>query len=155
MTIMSPFGLLPLVLYAMLQGFVPPLLEGDILNAVEKAQLGRAQKVDDRIKVYQSASSRMQRSVHAAVSSDDFSGVPEAVKLWVSLLAGSLEDIDANVQAKKKSKALIRYEIQVRKTLTEFKGYKAKAPIEQQDEFDAQLASAEIIRKRFVEIVFR
>ena len=92
-----------------------PLLEGNVLNAEEKARINRAQSVDDRIKVYHSASKRMQQSVDAAVSSNDFSGVPDALKLWVALLSGSLEDIEANLKTKKKSKALIRYEIQVRK----------------------------------------
>jgi hypothetical protein len=153
--LMSTLGLLPLVFYAFLQVLSPPLLQGDALNAREKARLSLAQKVDDRIKVYHSASTRMQQSVHAAVSGNDFSSVPDALKLWVSLLSGSLEDIGANLKAGKKSKALIRYEIQVRKTITEFRGYKPKAPVEQKDEFDTLLAGAESIRKRFVEIIFR
>ena len=116
---------------------------------------GRTLKVGDRIKIYLSASRRMQQSVHAAVRGGDFSNVPDALKSWVSLLSGSLQDIEANLKVKTKSKPLIRYEIQVRKALTEFKTYKTKAPVEQQDEFDEQLAGAEKIRKRFVEIIFR
>ena len=153
--VMSLLGLLPLFLYAFLQVVSVPLLEGNALNVEEKARINRAQSVDDRIKVYHSASKRMQQSVDAAVSSNDFSGVPDALKLWVALLSGSLEDIEANLKAKKKSKALIRYEIQVRKANSAFRGYKAKAPVDQQDVFDAQLAGAEKIRKRFVDIIFR
>ena len=152
---MTLLGLLPFLLFAFLQAASLPLLQGDALNTAEKARLSSARKVDDRIKVYHSASKRMQQSVQTAVRSNDFPAVPGILKLWVSLLAGSLEDIDASFAAKKKSKALIRYEIQVRKALTEFKGYKVKAPAEQQDEFEAQLADAEKIRKRYMEIIFR
>ena len=153
--IMSPFGLLPLLLYAFPQVVSVSLLEGNALNVEEKARIHRAQSIDDRIKVYHTASQRMQQSVEAAVSNNDFSGVPDALKLWVALLSGSLEDIEANLKAKKKSKALIRYEIQVRKANAAFRGCKAKAPVDQQDEFDAQIAGAEKIRARLVDIIFR
>jgi hypothetical protein len=152
---MSLLGLLPLFLYAFLQVASVPLLEGNALNVEEKARLNRAQSPDDRIKVYHSASQRMQQSIGAAVRSNDFSSVPDALKLWVALLSGSLEDIEANLKAKKKSKALIRYEIQVRKANSVFRGYKAKAPVDQQDAFDAQIAGAEKIRMKFVDIIFR
>jgi hypothetical protein len=152
---MSPLGLLSLALYAFLQALSVPLLRSDALNAEEKARLSAAQKLNGRIKVYHDASRRMQQSVHAAVSGDDFSGVPVALKLWGSLLSGSLEDIEANLKAKKKSTALIRYEIQVRKAIKEFRGYKARAPVDQQDEIESQLANAEKIRKRFIDIIFQ
>jgi hypothetical protein len=152
---MPLLGLLPLLLYAFLQVASVPLREGDALNVVEKARINSAQSIDDRIKVYHSASQRMQQSVDAAVSRNDFSSVPDALKLWVELLSGSLEDIEANLKANKKSKALIRYEIQVRKANSAFRGYKAKAPVDQQDAFDVQIADAEKIRKKFVDIIFR
>jgi hypothetical protein len=153
--VMLLLGLLPLFLYAFLQVASVPLLEGNALNVEEKARINRAQSVDDRINVYHSASKRMQLSVDAAVSSNDFSGVPDALKLWVALLSGSLEDIEANLKANKKSKALIRYEIQVRKANSVFRGYRVKAPVDQQDELEAQIIGAEIIRKKFVDIIFR
>jgi hypothetical protein len=153
--VMSLLGLLPLFLYAFLQAASVPLIEGNALNVEEKAQINRAQSVDDRIKVYHSASQRMQQSVGAAVRSNDFSSVPDALKLWVALLSGSLEDIEANLKANKKSKALIHYEIQVRTANSAFRGYKAKAPVDQQDALDEQITSAEKIRKKLVEIIFR
>jgi hypothetical protein len=152
---MSMLGLLPFVLYALLQTAPVSLLKGDVLNPDEKAKLSAAQKVDERIQVYHSASKRMQQSITVAVSGNDFSNMPDALNRWVELLSGSVEDIDANIKPKKKSKALIRYEIQVRQALTSLKGYKAKAPIDQQDVFDSKLSEAESIRKRFVEIIFR
>jgi hypothetical protein len=152
---MTLLGLLPFVFYAFLQTAPGPLLEGKVLNAQEKAQLGKAQKVDDRIKVYNSASKRMQQQMQASFSGNDFSNVPDILELWVELLSGSLEDIDANLKTNKKPKALIRYEIDVRKAITAFKGYKSKAPLDLQDLFDSKLADAEKIRKRFVEIIFQ
>lgn len=152
---MPLLGLLPLFLYAFLQVASVPLLEGNILNEGEKARINKAQSVNDRIKVYHSASKRMQQSVDAAVRSDDFSGVPDALKLWVALLTGSLEDIEANLRTNKKSKALIQYEIQVRKANSAFRGYKAKASVDQQDAIDEQITAAEKIRKKFVDIIFR
>jgi hypothetical protein len=153
--VMSLFGLLPLFLYVFLQVASVPLLEGNALSVAEKAQISRAQSVDDRVKVYHAASKRMQQSVDAAVRRNDFSGVPDALKLWVALLSGSLEDIEANLKANMKSKALIRYEIQVRKANSAFRGYKAKAPVDQQDALDEQITGAEKIRKKFVDIIFR
>jgi hypothetical protein len=152
---MALLGLLPFVLYAFLQTAPGPLFQGNVLNAEEKAQLGRAQKIDDRIKVYHSASKRMQQGMQASVSGNDFSNAPDLLELWIELLSGSLVDVDANLRAKKKSKALIKYEIEVRKAITAFRGYKANAPLDQQDLFESKLADAETIRKRFVEIIFR
>jgi hypothetical protein len=153
--VMPLLGLLPLFLYAFLQAASVPLLEGNALNAEEKARISKAQSVDDRIKVYHSASERMQQSIDAAVSKNDFSGVPDDLKLWVALLSGSMEDIEANLKAKKKSKALIRYEIQVRKANAAFRGYETKAPLDQQDAIDVQITSAEIIRKQLIDIIFK
>ena len=130
-------------------------LQEEVFSPGEKEQLSRAQKIDDRIKTYTSASKRLQRSVYTAINGKDFSILPGALNQWVSMLSISLEDIDANLNVKKKSKPLIRYEIQVRKALTEFRGYKANVPAELQDEFDDRLASAEKIRKRFMDIIFR
>jgi hypothetical protein len=152
---MSLLGLLPLFLYTFLQVASVPLLEGNILNVDEKARINRAQSVDDRIKVYHSALKRMQQSVDVVVSGNDFSNAPDILEQWIGLLSGSLKDIDANLTTKKKSKALIKYEIEVRKAITAFKAYKTNAPLDQQDLFDSKLADAETIRKRLVEIIFQ
>ncbi len=127
----------------------------EILDDKEKQKMARAVKVEDRIKVYEAASKRIHQTLEAAVAGDDFSKAPDILKLWLSLLSGSLEDIEANLKTRKKSKPLIRYEIQVRKAITASRGYKTKAPLEQQDLFDSYLAQAEKIRKRFVEIIFK
>jgi len=136
------------------QGTAPTFTEG-ILNAKETGQLARATKVEERIKVYETASKRMQQTVHALAANEKFSQINETLRLWDALLTGSIEDIEANLKTKKKSRALIRYEIQVRKALTAAQDYRNSIPPEQMEEFDAYLANAEKIRKRFVKIIFQ
>ncbi len=133
---------------------VPSFTEG-ILNSREKQEMTRATKVEQRIKVYENASKRIMQTVFAFAADGEFSQIPDIMKLWNSLLTGSLEDIEANLKTKKKPRALIRYEIQVRKALATAQDYRNNMPIEQLEAFDAHLAKAEKIRKRFVEIIFR
>jgi hypothetical protein len=132
-----------------------PLLDGTVLIAEEKARIARSASAEDRIKVYESASKRIQDTFQAAIASDDFYRVPEILKRWTDLLSGSLADIEANLKTKKKSKALIRYEIQVRKSIGDCRSYKARAPVDQQDGLDASIAKAEEIRRQFVDIIFK
>jgi len=135
-------------------GGIPPGVE-DILIPAEKVQMQKANSIDRRIKVYEAASKRIQQTLHDCVAKQEFEQVPDTLKLWTSLLAKSLEDIEANLKSKKKSRNLINYEIQVRKAIADTQGYKIRAPVEQQDDFDSCLAQAETIRKKLVEILFR
>ncbi len=149
-------SLFPLVLFLSLsQAVAPSATTGEIFIPSEKAKLENETNLDRRIKVYEAASKRMQQSLEAAVSKEDFQTVPDTLKLWISLLSKSLEDIEANLKTKKKSRALIDYEIQVRKSIANTQNYKIRAPVDQQDVFDSSLAQAETVRKRFVEILFR
>lgn len=130
-------------------------MQGDIFLPSEKAQIAQADGIERRIKVYEAASKRIHQSLEAVIVKDDFHAVPDNLRLWTSLLAKSLEDIEANLKAKKKSRALIRYEIQVRKSISRTQSLKIRAPVDQQDIFDSCIAQAEKARKRFVEILFR
>ena len=132
-----------------------PAVAGDVFTSAEKAQIENANNVERRIKVYESASRRLQQTLETAVAKDEFQTVPENLKLWITLLSKSLEDIEANLKSKKKSTALIKYEIQVRKSIANSTSLKIKAPIEQQDLFDSCLAEAEKVREKFVEILFQ
>jgi hypothetical protein len=127
----------------------------DIFVPSEKTRIEKSQNVDGRIKVYETASNRIQQELEAAVTKEDFQKVPDSLRTWSSLLSKSLEDIESNVKAKKKSRALINYEIQVRKSITRTESLKIRAPVEQQDLFDSCLEQAENVRRRFVEILFR
>ena len=124
------------------------------LTAAEKEQLQKEQKIDSRIKIYETASTRLFKALEANVLKEDFQSVPACLKTWTSLLDLAVEDINANASRKKKSKALIRYEIQLRKALADVQGFKIRAPVDEQDEFDAFLNRAEEIRKKFVDILF-
>jgi hypothetical protein len=152
---MSILWLLTPLLASLLQAGAEAPINGEIFNSTEKAQMAKAADIEQRIKVYEAASKRIQQSLETAVSKDDFQSVPDNLKLWTALLSKSLEDIEANLKTKKKSKALKNYEIQLRKSIGNTGNYKIRAPVEQQDIFDSSLAQAETIRKRFVEIFFR
>ncbi len=134
---------------------VPASFPDDVLSAAEKLQIEKeVNNVDHRIKIYQSASSRIQKDLQQSVVKDEFQTVPDNLKKWVLLLSSSLKDIESNLKAKKKSRALINYEIQVRKAIANTQEYKMRAPVELQDIFESSLGQAEAVRKKFVEILF-
>ena len=136
------------------QGADIPSFPDGIFLPSEKTQLEKAENVEQRIKVYDTASKRIQSGLEKAVTKEDFQTVPDALRLWVTLLSKSLEDIESNLKAKKKPRALINYEIQVRKSIARTESLKIRAPVDQQDIFDSCLAEAEKVRKKYVEILF-
>ncbi len=151
---MTLFGSIVLALNLLLQaGGVPSGLE-DILNFPEKAKLSAARSLNDRIKVYTEASQRIQLMLQYDVSKDNFDPIPGVLKLWTSLLDKSLEDIDASLKPKQRPKNLKKFEIHLRIAIKDMQSQKIKAPADQQDDFEACLARAEAVRKRFVEILF-
>ena len=151
---MTGFWPITCLFLVFLQAAGTPPPSGEIFNAKEKARFEKADKVDGRIKVYTDASKRIQQTLEDAINKDDFQAFPDNLKLWTSLLSKSLEDIETNLKSKKKSKNLIRFEIQVRKAISNSLNYKIKSPVELHDAFDACLEKAEKIRQQFVEILF-
>jgi hypothetical protein len=145
---------LGLLLCLLIQSNSASLTQNDVLTPAEREQLQGETKIDRRIKIYEAASVRLHKALGEAVAKGDFQSVPETLKSWTSLLAISLKDIEASAGQKKRPKSLIRYEIQVRKAISDMQDYKVRAPIEQQDTFDSCLSQAEAIRKQFVEILF-
>jgi len=121
----------------------------------ERSRLQREQKVDNRIKVYEKASKRFQKLVSEAVASQRFTDVPVTLSAWMEIIHASLKDIEANLTGKKKSKQLIKYEIQIRKAIMSMEDYKLRAPIEQQECFEAWIEQADAVRTRFVDILFK
>ena len=126
-----------------------------IFTPGETAHLANARSLDGRIKVYADASQRICKKLWETARQEKSDSIPDILKTWTSLLSGSLDDIAANSKSKKKSKRLINYEIQVRKAINGLMDLKLKAPFEQQDAYDACIAQAETIRKKFVDILFR
>jgi hypothetical protein len=146
-TIILAFGIF-------LQGSGMPTFEGDIFTDTESKKLEKERDVNDRIKIYTNASKRIQKRLNRAASKGEFSSVPNDLKLWIELLAKSLEDIETNLMPGKKSKNLIKYEIQVRKSLADMEDYRIGAPFEQQDAFESSIRQAGDIRQRFVALIF-
>ncbi len=124
------------------------------LTAAEKDALQREQKIDNRIKIYDNASERLSKTIESLVRKDSFQSVPDVLKSWGDVLEMAAKDIDSNASRKKKSKALIRFEIRLRKEIGAAQEYKIRAPVDQQDLFNSWLNRAEEIRKKFVDILF-
>jgi len=146
-----PFALL--LAFFFQAGDVPPVA-GEVFNSAEKAQLENAKNIEQRIKVYTATSRRIQQTLETSVDKEDFRTVPENLTLWIALLSKSLEDVEANLKSKKKSGALIKYEIQLRKSITNTTSLKIRAPVDQQDLFDSCISQAETVRRKFVAILF-
>jgi len=127
---------------------------GDGMLPLERSKLQKETKIDRRIKIYNAACTRWHSTFDSAVDANRFEAVPPALQAWISVLTESLQDIDSNVGRKKKSGALIDYEIHLRKSIKEVKDYRVNAPPEQLEYIDAWLAQAEKIQSKFLDILF-
>ena len=127
----------------------------DVLTTTESAALTKATKIDGRIKVYQTASERFRADLSTEMAKHNYSAIPDTLKLWAQLLKISLKDIDESItNRKKKSGALIHYEIKLRRSITDTQAYKTAVPVDVIDEFDTWLAHAESVHQKFVDILF-
>ncbi len=138
-----------------LQVAVPPSQAGECINAAEKKRLSEQEKIDGRIKVYRAISERYHQAVLGAVANKSFADIPALVACWKEQLNISLKDIEDNINRKKKSGALIDYEIQLRKSIVDITDARLKANLEQQNDFEAWLAQANNIHQKFVDILFQ
>ena len=112
--------------------------------------------IDSRIDVYRKASIRMQKELKETVSKAGFQDVPARIQLWTSLITESLKDIEYSIDPKKKkSKALIKYEIHVRQTINDLRELQIRAPYEQQQIFDSCIERANAARGEMVDILFQ
>jgi hypothetical protein len=142
------------ILSALIQtGNKAPVLD-EILNSQEKAKFSESNSLKNRLDVYKSASIRIQKDLQLAISKEDFSLVARILKTWTQLLSESLKDVEASPKMKKRLRALISFEIQVRKSIATMNDYKIRAPSDMQDAFDSCLVTAETIRKQFVDVLF-
>ena len=126
-----------------------------VLNAQEMRKFNTTDHFETRIKLYELASKRMLDKMNEAGANAEFKSFPEGLKAWTTLLSESLKDIEENLITNSKSRAMINYEIQVRKAIAIIENLKLKAPGEQQDLFESTISAAERVRKKFVEILFR
>jgi hypothetical protein len=112
--------------------------------------------IDGRIDVYRNASIRMQKELKETVSKNGFQNVSDRIHLWTSLVTESLKDIEFSIDPKKKkSKALIKYEIHVRQTIDDLRELQIRAPYEQQQIFDSCIERANAARGKMVDILFQ
>ena len=132
-----------------------PWLRQNILTPLEKSQLEAEDKIENRIRTYALASARVHKLIEGAVLRDDLEKLAENFECWSDLLASSLKDIEKYVERKKKSKALIRYEIQLRKSIADITELKVRVALEEHKLFDSWLDQAEGIRRKFVDILFQ
>jgi|SRR4029450_3370160 len=127
----------------------------DGLTPTERSKLEKEEKVDSRIRVYEDASTRFHKSVRSAVQKQEFENVEEDLNSWMKVLSASLEDIEANVNRKKMSRPLIRFEIHLRKAFLDLQDLKHKAPLEEQEKIETWLGRADGIRNSFLNILFK
>jgi hypothetical protein len=127
----------------------------DGLTPTERSKLEKEEKVDSRIRVYEAASVRFHKSVRSAVQKEEFEIIEEDLNSWMKVLSASLEDIEANVNRKKMSRPLIRFEIHLRKAFLDLQDLKHKAPPEEQEKIDDWLGRADGIRNSFLNILFK
>ena len=139
------------------QGIVlpPTLTSAHCITAAEERRLTAEQKIDNRIKRYREISERLHKAVETAAQKQKFEEVPGLLKCWIEVLAVSLNDVEENINRKKKSGALIDYEITIRKSILDMEDVQIKAPHGQQADFDAWIAQATTTRKKFVDILFQ
>ena len=131
-----------------------PDLDPGVLTDTEKVQLDRERSVESRIRIYSGVSARFQETIKQDFQQKTFDKIPNKLTSWLKLLTHSLQDIEKNVDRKKKSKNLIHCEIQLRKALAEIKEYRLKSPQDLDPEYEAFLTQAEVVRRTFVDILF-
>ena len=143
-----------LMVHMLGQTAVAPADNDTVFSPEEKTKIQNTTSANDRIKIYQKASVRIQKDLQQSVAKEEFEAVPGTLKRWVSLLSLSYDDLEANLKITKKSRNLISYEIHVREAIADMRSYKLKAPVSQQDAFDNCIAQAEDIRRKIAEILF-
>ena len=153
----SLLGILALISSFLFQERGAPLIpEGpQFLTPAEKSRLKQESDIEGRIRVYQTASMRFQKSIQLAAKQPEVTDILADLQSWVEMLSASLEDIETNVNRKKKSRDLIRYEIQVRKTAGDLQDMRPKVGVQALEEFDSCLGRAETVRKKFIDILFQ
>jgi len=140
---------------AMQAAALAPAPGPDCLLATEQSRLQTEIKLNNRIKIYDEASTRCQNSLAALVRHQDLQAVPAQLKSWLNLLEISLKDIDSSTARKDKSRNLIRYEIHLRKAVGNVQELKLKATADQFDDFERFIARAQEIHKKLVNMLFQ
>ncbi len=126
----------------------------DCLSAREKARLEKEVKLDSRVKVYDEVCQRYENELILLIQLQDSKALLLHLKCWNDVLDQSLKDIQDSPGRKDKSKALIRYEIHLRKAINTVQESKTRADVEMLDAFETWLAHAEADRQKMVSFLF-
>jgi hypothetical protein len=145
--------MLALTLIPWLQVSNPP--SADCISAAEEKRLSAEEKIDSRIKIYNQISERLHKAVVMAVALKSFNEIPALLGCWKERLTVSLKDVQANASRKKKSGALINYEIELRKSIVDVEDARLRAPSQQQDDFLSWIDQATMVHEKFVDILFQ
>jgi hypothetical protein len=127
----------------------------DCLLPAERRQLGIEINLDPRIKIYIAASERCFGMVNKTMAQPNPPSISGVLDSWMLLLEESQRDIRKNSDRKKKSRWLIRYEIQLRKGIAGLEDLRMKGTYEDMQQIDTWVARAEAIHKEFVDILFQ
>ena len=124
------------------------------LTPSERLKLEAANKTDDRIKIYETGSKRLLGDVKTMAETQEITKLRDLLLSWANLISASKEDIEKNVNRKKKSRALILYEIHLRKAIGEINNLRLAFPAVDNQYWQSWIDKAESVRKTFVEILF-
>ena len=124
------------------------------LTPAERVKFENSSKVDDRIKIYESASKRLLGSAKALAEAQELTKIKDLLLSWSNLISASKEDIEKNINRKKKSRARILYEIHLRKAVGEVNNLRLAYPAVDDQYWQFWLDKAESARKSFVGILF-
>ena len=132
----------------------PETAADNCLMNEEKERLKTEMNLDRRIRIFEAGSRRCESSVVNFIVRGEFQYCPGALRAWRSLLEQSLQDIQSRPGRKDKSRALIRFEIQIRRAIAAVRDSRVRVPVELLQEIDDWLGRAEEIRKDLVKILF-
>jgi hypothetical protein len=155
--ILSPLSFTLVALIASFLAQAPPGSDAKWTSALfpeERAQLARQSRIEGRVPIYQKASARFAPSLEKLVHEEKFAEVRKELELWKELIAASRDDIVASVPPGKRPKAVIRYEIHLRKMIAQMQSLRVKASVEAFDAFERWGASAEECRKAILAVIF-
>jgi hypothetical protein len=155
MILHSTVLLLSLALWFQAAAAPPKAATADCLTAVEKDRLSKENNINSRIKIYRQISERFHKGLLSASARPDTGSVPSLLGCWKEQLTAASKDIDANINRKKKSGALIDFEIQLRKSIGDVNDARLKAPVEQNSRYQDWLDEASRIHEQFVSLIFQ
>jgi len=154
---MLQFCLVLLALALGSQGSLSPstVTPAGCLTDLDKNRLSTQAGIEKRIRICQEISDQFRKAVEQAAKKQMTEGVSVLLACWSDHLAASLKDIDANINRKKRSGALKDFEIQLRKSIRDMENARLKAPYQESSHYDPWLDQANMVRKKFVDILFQ